>query len=66
MANQTVEERLARVEQELARMKVRMKSFQPKSNWITALRGTAKGNDAYAEICRLGKEMRDAEEEPEE
>jgi hypothetical protein len=61
MAEPSVEDRLAAVERDLASLKLQLKQFQPKSRWISALRGTAVKNEAYAEISRLGKELRDAE-----
>jgi hypothetical protein len=63
----TIEERLAQVEKELADLKSRMKSLDtPKKNWIKAISGSFKDDPDFAEIVRLGKEIRDADKpEPE-
>ena len=66
MSELSVEERLAQLEREMTRLKLKVKSFQPKRNWITAITGTAKDDPVYEEIIRLGKEIRDAEQPPEE
>lgn len=66
MSGASVEKRLESLEREVTRLKLRAKSQQPKSNWISAIEGTAKNDPAYDEICRLGKEMRDAEQPPED
>lgn len=65
MSELSVEERLAQLEREVTRLKVKVKSFQPKKHWITAITGTAKDDPVYEEISRLGKEIRDTEQPPE-
>lgn len=58
----TVEERLARVEQELAELKSRVRSRGvSRNNWIDAISGSFKDDAEFAEIVRLGKEIRDAD-----
>lgn len=37
-----------------------------KSNWIEDMRGSAKDDPVFDEIVRLGKEIRDAEQPPED
>ena len=66
MSTQSIEERLRNLEQEVVRLKLRVRTTQPKSNWISAIKGTAKDDPVYEEICRLGKEIRDAEQPPED
>lgn len=61
MPELSVEERLARLEREVARLKLKVKMLHPKKDWITAITGTAKDDPDYEEILRLGKEIRDAE-----
>lgn len=58
----TVEERLARVEKELAELKSRVSSAAaPRANWIETISGSFKDDPDFAEIVRLGKEIRDAD-----
>jgi hypothetical protein len=59
----TIEKRLAKVERELAILKTKMPTDL--SNWIADITGMFKDDPDFAEIVRLGKEMRDAEQ-PEE
>ena len=62
----SMETRLAQLEREVLRLKLGAKIIAPKSNWISAIAGTAKDDPVYQEIVRLGKEIRDSEEPPEE
>ena len=64
MAELSMEERLCRVEREVALIKRRLLFGGDKSNWVKALIGTAHRDPDYEEICRLGKEIRDAEPPP--
>lgn len=66
MPTDSIEERLSNLEHEVACLKLKSKGIQPKENWIQAIIGTAKDDPDYAEIARLGKEIRDAEQPPEE
>ncbi len=66
MSTQSIEERLSHLEHEVTRLKLKSKGIQPKENWIQAIIGTAENDAAYAEIARLGKELRDAEQPPED
>lgn len=59
----TVESRLAKLEREFAILKNRVP--RDRSNWISEITGSFKGDPDLEEIVRLGKEMRDAEQ-PEE
>ena len=59
----TVESRLAKLEREFAILKNRVP--RDRSNWISEITGSFKGDPDFEEIVRLGKEMRDAEQ-PEE
>ena len=59
----TIEERLAKVERELAFLRAR--TGGDKSDWITEITGSFKDAPEFDEILRLGRELRDAEE-PEE
>jgi hypothetical protein len=64
--NQSVEDRLSQLEREVVRLKLRAKAILPKENWISSVTGTAKDNPDYEKIVRLGKEIRDAEQSPED
>ena len=54
----TVEQRLAQLEREVAILKTQVPS-QP--NWIAEITGICKDDPDFDEIVRLGKELRDAE-----
>jgi len=54
----SVEQRLAQLEREVAILKTQIPN-QP--NWIAEITGICKDNPDFDEIVRLGKELRDAE-----
>lgn len=56
---ETIEARLAKVEREIALLKTT--APRDKANWIAEITGSCKDDPDFAEIVRLGKEMRDAE-----
>ena len=56
-----IEERLAKVEQELELLKVRMRADDAKPGWISEITGSFKDDPEFDEILRLGKEKRDAD-----
>lgn len=63
MANaNTLEERLAKIERELAELRNRVGTPDSKSHWITDMVGRFGNDPVFDEITRLGKELRDAEE----
>ncbi|MDX1927463.1 MAG: hypothetical protein SFV81_13155 [Pirellulaceae bacterium] len=63
MANaNTLEERLTKIENELAELRNRLCSRDSKSNWITKMVGRFENDPVFDEIARLGQELRDAEE----
>lgn len=63
MANvNTLEERLAKIERELAELRSRVGSPDSKSHWITDMVGRFENDPVFDEIARLAKELRDAEE----
>ncbi len=57
----TIEKRLEDVEHELAALRVEVKNLRSGSNWISSIRGYFKDDPEFAEILRLGKELRDDE-----
>ena len=57
---ETIESRLARVERELAILKAQSTTGSP--GWIAKVTGSFRDDPEFAEILKLGKELRDAEE----
>lgn len=66
MSDSSIEERLSSLERQVTRLKLLARTMEPKSKWISAIRGTAKDDPVYEEICRLGKKIRDDEQPPED
>ena len=62
----SVEQRLARVEKELADLKREVIRLKSSGNWIEAISGMFKDDPEFDEILRLGKEIRDADKPAEE
>ena len=56
-----LEERLARVEQELEQLKAQMSNRGSRGGWISEITGSFKDDPEFDEILRLGKEARDAD-----
>jgi hypothetical protein len=71
MPTVTLEERVAALETEVARLKQeRANEVQPKKPWWEQIRGTFKNDPDYIEAMRLGREHRESlrskdNEEPE-
>ena len=65
LPKESVEERLSHLEKEVLRLKASAKVSQAKQDWLKKLAGTAIGDKDYEEILRLGKEIRDAEQNEE-
>lgn len=59
--SQKIEDRLASIEKDVQQIKAQLTADRSKSNWITETKGAFRGDPNYAEIARLGKEIRDAE-----
>jgi len=57
--SETLESRLAHIERELAILKARTPC--DKSNWLAEITGTFRDDPDFAQMVRLGKELRDAE-----
>jgi hypothetical protein len=62
----TIEQRLANVERELAELKGELQTLKPARNWIDSICGTFRDDPEFDEVLRLGKEIRDAEQPPED
>ena len=58
----SVEERLAKVEKEIAELKVKSDSQSSKPGWLKKVEGSFKDDPEFLDIARLGKEARDTEE----
>lgn len=65
-SSNTIEQRLANVEKELAELKGAVKTLKPDPNWISCISGTFGDDPEFDEMLRLGKEIRDAEQPPED
>ena len=57
-----LEERVASLEEEVARLKVRLNDRKPNGTWVEEVSGAFEGDEGFREILRLGKEQRDAEQ----
>jgi len=57
---ETIEERLTRLENELAELKHVARTRADKNNWITKISETFQGDTDFKEIVRLGNVIRDA------
>ena len=49
------------MEQDLAKLKSQRDRLRPKENWIDKITGSFKDDPDFAEILRLGREIRQAE-----
>lgn len=58
---ESLEDRLTKVEQDLASLKTRFGDMPVKRGWISAISGSFKDDLAFDDILRLGKELRDAD-----
>lgn len=56
MAELTLEQRVAALEQSVAELKLRADA--KKRNWLSAVLGRFKGNADFAEVARVGQQMR--------
>lgn len=62
MAN-TIEERLAKIELELVRLRASVASSESKLGWIAAIDGMFKRDRAFDEAVKLGRQWRERENE---
>ncbi len=62
--SKNLEERIAKIEQEIERLKEKSDSSNNKSNWISEVSGSFKDDDEFEEILRLGREERQADCNP--
>lgn len=58
----SLEERIAKVEQEIERLKDQSNGSKDKSNWISDISGSFKDDNEFEEILRLGREERQADQ----
>jgi hypothetical protein len=61
MLQQTLEERVAHVEQDLAQLKSQIQHLRPGQGWIDRITGSFKDDPDFDEILRLGQEIRRAD-----
>ena len=59
---QSIEDRVSQIEQDLSQIKASLGKARAMPNWITKTAGAFQGDVVYAEIARLGKEIRDSEQ----
>lgn len=57
-----LEERVASLEEEVARLKVQLDERKSHRSWVDEVSGAFEGDEGFREILRLGKELRDAEQ----
>ena len=57
----SLEERLAKVEQELAELKLRLADQDPRAQWFWKVRGSMAAFPEFEEVVRLGREIRKAD-----
>jgi phosphopantetheine adenylyltransferase len=60
--SKSLEERIAKVEQEIERLKDKSNGPKDKSRWISDISGSFKNDDDFDEILRLGREERQADQ----
>ena len=58
----SLEERVAKVEKEIERLKFQSNGAKDKSNWISDISGSYKDDDEFDEILRLGRSERQNDE----
>jgi hypothetical protein len=59
----SIEERVAKVEKEIERLKDQSKGSKDKSNWISDISGSFKDDAEFDEILRLGREERQTDQD---
>ncbi len=57
----SIEERIAKVEREIQRLKDQSNGSKDKSNWISDISGSFKDDEEFDEVLRLGREERQAD-----
>ena len=57
----SIEERVAKVEKEIERLKDQSNGSKDKSNWISDISGSFKDDPEFDEFLRLGREARQAD-----
>jgi hypothetical protein len=59
--SKNLEERVAKAEQEIERLKSQASVSKNKSNWISDISGSFKDDPEFDEVLRLGREARQAD-----
>jgi 2,3-bisphosphoglycerate-independent phosphoglycerate mutase len=66
MANETVEQRVAILEKEVAQLKRRLDQVAPLKNWLDRVAGSMKEYPEFAEVLKHGAAIRQADQLPED
>jgi hypothetical protein len=61
MSQQSLEQRLALLEQEVAALKQHLAQLDARPNWLERVTGSMKDNPAFPEAMRLGAAIRRAD-----
>jgi hypothetical protein len=61
---QTIEQRLASLEHEVAQIRLQIPERQAGENWVDQISGSMKKFPEFPEVVRLGREFRAAHELP--
>ena len=59
--SKNLEERVAKVEKEIERLKGQSNGSKDKPNWISDISGSFKDDPEFDEVLRLGREARQAD-----
>jgi hypothetical protein len=62
---ETIEEGLSKLERDVALLKSQSESGAARAGWITDVMGSFKDDPDFDEILRLGKKIRDADQDEE-
>jgi hypothetical protein len=62
----TIEQRLATLEADVARLKLLVTQSARATNWLDQVAGSMEHEPAFEEVLRLGREIRQADRPPDE
>ena len=61
MTNGTVEDRLALLERDVARLKAQVHPANGEGNWLNRIAGSMSGHPDFSQVLELGRELRQAD-----